>query len=323
MRNSTALQQLVDSDRPWLADGGLETDIIFADGFDLPHFASFHVFDSHEGIGILKGYYDRYIDVARDADTGFVLDTATWRSGIYWTEATGRGADALEHATREAVKLARATRSRHPDLPMIINGAVGPAGDGYAPERLYTPEAAEKIHAHQIGWMAEEGIDVVSAVTMTHPGEAIGIVRAARKHGLPAIVSFTTETDGRLPNGQTVEEALAETDAATDGAPLWYMINCAHPDHFAEVLRGRWTSRIAGIRANASRMSHAELDEADELDDGDPEEFGALYGTLYREHPQLRIIGGCCGTDRRHIGCAARHVIRTAQEPGALLTMAS
>ena len=309
MTHSTNFEAFLASDKTWVADGGLETDLIFADGLDLPHFASFHVFDTDEGRAILAQYYDRYIEVARRSGTGFVLDTATWRSGAFWSDVVGRPLAELEAATREAVIAAREARERHSDVPTVLNGAVGPAGDGYAPDRLYTSEAAEKLHAHQVRWMAEEGVEMISAVTMTHPGEAIGIVRAARARGLPVVVSFTTETDGRLPTGQSVEEAIAETDAATGGAPVFYMINCAHPDHFASVLAGDWTSRIGGIRANASRMSHAELDEAEELDAGNPEEFGELYGALYQTLPQLRVIGGCCGTDKRHIGCAAHHII--------------
>jgi len=309
MKHAANLDRFLTSDQPWVADGGLETDLIFSDGLDLPYFASFHIFDTDKGRATLGHYYDRYIDVARSADTGFVLDTATWRSGAYWPDIVGRSLADIELATREAVRFAFATRDRHSDVPMVVNGAVGPAGDGYAPDRLYTPDAAEAIHAHQIGWMAEEGVEMISGVTMTHPGEAIGIVRAARAHGLPVVVSFTTETDGRLPAGPSVADAIAETDAATGGAPLFYMINCAHPDHFAGALAGDWTSRVGGIRANASRMSHAELDEAEELDAGDPEEFGRLYGALFQTLPPLRVIGGCCGTDKRHIGCAAHHVI--------------
>ena len=300
MTHAHTLERLVSDPRTWLSDGGLETDLIFSDGLDLPHFASFHAFDSDAGRRKLAAYYDRYIDVARQAETGFVLDTATWRSGAYWPEIVGRSLDQIEAAAREAVRFARATRDRHGDVPIVVNGAIGPAGDGYAPETLYDAETARRVHAPQVSWMAEEGVDLVTAVTMTHPGEAIGIVRAAVEHG-------------PLPNGQTIRDAIAETDAATGAAPLWYMINCAHPDHFSGELQGDWLSRIGGIRANASRMSHAELDEAEELDAGDPAEFGALYGKLFAALPNLRIAGGCCGTDARHIGCAAHHVVKAAE----------
>ncbi|QFT96053.1 bifunctional homocysteine S-methyltransferase/5,10-methylenetetrahydrofolate reductase protein [Roseovarius sp. THAF8] len=309
MAHAASFNNFITSNQAWVADGGLETDLIFSDGLDLPHFASFHVFDTEEGCATLARYYDRYIEVARSAGTGFVLDTATWRSGAFWPETVGRSLADLEAATREAVRFARDTRGRHADVPMVLNGAIGPAGDGYAPDRLYNQDAAEALHAHQVRWMAEEGIEMITAVTMTHPDEAIGLVRAASDWDLPVVVSFTTETDGHLPTGETIEWAITKTDVATGGAPVFYMINCAHPDHFAAELAGDWTSRIGGIRANASRMSHEELDEAQELDAGDPDEFGKLYGDLFQTLPRLRVIGGCCGTDKRHIGCAAHHVI--------------
>lgn len=307
----TIFEQLAGADKPWLTDGGLETSIIFHDGIDLPAFASFHLLESDEGLAAMDRYFERYIRLAEAADTGFVLDTATWRSGAFWGDELERTEGEMETATRAATAWAVALRDRSgtSGAPIIVNGVVGPAGDGYAPDALWSADDAEALHAKQIKWMAEEGADMISAVTFTHTGEAIGVVRAARKAGLPVVVSFTVETDGRLPTGQTLGEAIAETDAATDGGPDYYMVNCAHPDHFSAELSGGWTSRIGGVRANASRMSHAELDAAEELDDGNPEEFGHLHGDLAKVLPNLRVIGGCCGTDDRHVGCAARHVL--------------
>lgn len=305
------IEKLAHAKRPWLTDGGLETSIIFHDGIDLPLFASFHLLENAEGVAALERYFDRYIGLARTARTGFVLDTATWRSGAFWATDLGRTEAQMAEATIAAVDFANGLRERTEtaETPILVNGVVGPAGDGYQPDMLWTPEAAEALHAKQVGWMAEAGADMISAVTFTQTGEAIGLVRAAVKAGLPVVVSFTVETDGRLPTGQTIGEAIAETDAATGAAPLYYMVNCAHPDHFSGELAGDWTRRIGGIRANASRMSHAELDVAEELDDGNPEEFGALYSGLSGSLPNLRVLGGCCGTDDRHVGCAARHVL--------------
>lgn len=310
----TRFNRLRSASRPWLTDGGLETSIIFHDGIDLPLFASFHLLESAEGKTALLRYFDRYLAIARDAGTGFVLDTATWRSGAFWAEPLGRSLEEMEQATRRAVRFAAAYRdtSETDGTPVIVNGVIGPAGDGYSPDALWSPEDAQRLHARQIHWMADEGAEMISAITFTHTGEAIGLVRAAEKVGLPVVVSFTVETDGRLPTGQTIRDAIAETDAATDGAPAWYMVNCAHPDHFSAELRGDWTRRIGGIRANASQMSHAELDAAEDLDEGNPEEFGALYGRF--DLPNLRVIGGCCGSDDRHVGCAARHVLNPVLE---------
>jgi S-methylmethionine-dependent homocysteine/selenocysteine methylase len=136
---------------------------------------------------------------------------------------------------------------------------------------------------------------------MTYVEEAIGVARAARRAGLPAAISFTVETDGRLPSGQDLGEAIEQVDA--DAAPAYFMINCAHPTHFEAVLEGGggWRERIRGLRANASTKSHAELDEATELDSGDPADLGARYAGLRELLPELTVVGGCCGTDHRHV----------------------
>ena len=310
----TRIEKLLNAPKPWLADGGLETSVIFHDGIDLPLFASFHLLESEEGLVALNRYFDRYISLAKAADTGFVLDTATWRSGAFWGRDLGRSEAEMEAVTRAATAFAVEARDRYETVvtPVIVNGVVGPAGDGYQPDALWSAEDAEALHAKQILWMAEAGAEMITAVTMTHTGEAIGVARAAAKAGLPVVISFTVETDGHLPTGQSIGEAIAETDAATGNAPIYYMVNCAHPDHFSAELAGDWTARVGGVRANASRMSHAELDEAEELDDGNPEEFGELHGAFAARLPNLRMIGGCCGTDDRHIGCAARHVVTQA-----------
>lgn len=303
------LDKLMHADTPWIADAGLETVMIFLEGIDLPHFASFTLLDTEAGRAALTRYFDHFVPLARDGGTGFVLDTATWRANMGWAAEMGLDETAIRNANLRAVEFAHAYRVQHETdgLPILINGIVGPAGDGYVVDTALTAEDAEALHALQISALAEAGVDLISAVTMTYPAQAIGIAKAAKRLGLPHILSFTCETDGRLPNGQTLAAAIVEVDAATDDSPLFYMVNCAHPTHFSGALAGDWVRRIGGIRANASRMSHAELDAATELDDGDPEEFGRLYRDLADLLPNLRLIGGCCGSDHRHVGAAAQH----------------
>jgi S-methylmethionine-dependent homocysteine/selenocysteine methylase len=311
----TAIDLLLSSSgRPFVADAGLETAMIFHDGFDLPHFASFVLLDSEAGRAALTRWFDGFAALARNSGTGLFLDTATWRANMGWAPSLGLDEEGVSAVNRRAAAFATGLRDRYAQdgLPVLVNGAVGPSGDGYSPARMLTPEAAEALHRPQIRALVQGGVDMVSAITMTHTGEALGIARAATAEGIPFAISFTVETDGRLPSGQDLHEALAEVEDATGGAALFYMVNCAHPTHFAREIGGPMLARIGGIRANASRLSHAELDAATELDDGDPVEFGHLYAAFARFLPALRVIGGCCGTDHRHVSAACAHVHRAA-----------
>jgi S-methylmethionine-dependent homocysteine/selenocysteine methylase len=306
----TRIDRLMSTARPWPADAGLETAMIFLEGLDLPQFAAFVLLDEAEGRTALTRWFDGFVGLARAGGTGFVLDTATWRANMGWAWALGLDEAAIRRVNAEAVTFAKALRDRHETeaLPILINGVIGPSGDGYRVDGILTPQAAQALHAPQIEALAGAGADLVTAATMTYAAEAIGIARAAGKVGLPHVLSFTVETDGNLPSGQDLQDALAEVDAATDGSPLFYMINCAHPSHFAHRLDGPMRLRIGGIRANASRLSHAELDAATELDDGDPVEFGTDYRALADLLPGLRVIGGCCGSDHRHVAAACMHL---------------
>lgn len=301
MKYRSALPQL--AGKQMITDGGLETTLIFHDGIDLPLFAAFKALETESGMAAMEAYMDRFADIALKAKRGFIMDTPTWRASARWASELGMSHDDLEAVHREAVASLAKLRDRFEtkQSPFVINGVIGPQDDGYAPTRLLTAAQAETYHAAQVAWFAAFGTDMVSAITMTYADEAIGIASAAKSQGMPIAIAFTVETDGRLPSGQKLSEAIKEVDEATDNYPAYYMINCAHPDHFAHVLRGDWTKRIMGLRANASRMSHAELDAAETLDDGDPEELGLLYAGLSVILPNLTVMGGCCGTDHRHV----------------------
>jgi S-methylmethionine-dependent homocysteine/selenocysteine methylase len=292
-------------EHPFLTDGGLETTLIFHKGIDLPSFASFVLLKDESGRQALRDYFEPYLALAAERGTGFVLDTATWRANPDWGRELGYSPEELERANRDAVALAAELRAKHqPEVtPIMIDGVIGPRGDGYVADTSMSAEEAERYHSMQARVFAEAGADLVSAITMTYAEEAAGIVRAARAAGIPVAVSFTVETDGRLPSGQRLREAIEQVDAQTDGGPDYYMVNCAHPTHFLSVLEegGPWLERIRGIRANASRMSHAELDDAEELDEGNPSELAGQYRELRERLPKTCVLGGCCGTDHRHV----------------------
>lgn len=288
-------------DRLHLTDGGLETAMIFHEGLELPQFASFTLLGRPEGRAAMRRYFTGFLDQATSLNLGFVLDTATWRASEGWGEAMGLPPGEIDRINREAVAFAESLREAHGLGDAIINGVLGPHGDAYRPDSVLGPDEAFDYHHRQVGVLADEGVDLITAMTISSTGEAIGIAEAARDVGVPVALSFTVETDGKLIGGMTLGEAIAVTDAATEGYPAWFGINCAHPDHFAAGLRGPWTGRLGLLRANASRQSHAELDEATELDDGDPEDLARAYAGLRQRLPALRVLGGCCGTDLRHV----------------------
>ena len=267
------------SDRIFLTDGGLETTLIFHDGIELPYFAAFDLLKDPEGVRALRRYYARHAAIAEANGLGFVLESPTWRASADWGRKLGYSEAALAAVNRKAIALMVDLREgcESPGSPMVISGCVGPRGDGYDPGRVMSTAEAEVYHAAQIGTFAASEADMVAAITITNAEEAIGITRAAARAGMPVAISFTVETDGRLPTGQSLKDAVAAVDAATGSGPLYYMINCAHPAHFSHVLAGGepWLERLRGLRANASRRSHAELDAAPELDAGDPIELGA------------------------------------------------
>lgn len=298
--------------KPFLTDGGLETTLLFHDGIDLACFAAIDMLRKEGGRAHLERYFETYLDIAREAQAGFVLESVTWRSSRDWAGPLGMSLDELAGYNREAIEMLHELREKHqaPDMPLVVSGCIGPRGDGYDPGEVMTPEEAQDYHAWQVRIFADAGADMATGITITNVPEAIGIVRAAHEAGLPSAISFTVETDGRLPTGDTLDEAIAAVDAATGGGPAYYMVNCAHPTHFAPALdeTAEWTRRVRGLRANASKMSHAELDGMEQLDTGDPLELGHEHRDLLRRLPHLAVLGGCCGTDHRHVAAIARAV---------------
>jgi S-methylmethionine-dependent homocysteine/selenocysteine methylase len=301
----------------YLTDGGIETVLIFHEGIDLPAFAAFPLVDDEQGRATLRGYFEPYLELARDHDAGFVLTSPTWRANPDWAAEVGYDREALAGVNRRSIALLEELRAAVPSSqPVLIEGLLGPRGDGYAPASLMTADEAERYHAVQLAALADTAADFVSAITMTYADEATGVVRAAAKAGLPVTIAFTLETDGRLPSGQPLHAAIAQVDAETDGACAYFGINCAHPTHFADVLdHGEIRDRVRSLRANASMLSHAELDAADDLDDGDPADLGARYAALRDRLPHLTVLGGCCGTDIRHVRAIADAWTAAEREP--------
>lgn len=285
----------------YVSDGGLETELIFHHGVDLPQFASFPLVEDEAGRALLRTYYDGYAAIARRAGAGLTLESPTWRANPDWGARVGYDAVDLDRANRAAVDLLQRLRASYDDVRDVrIIGVIGPRGDGYVAGERVDPDVAADYHHAQVAALARAGVDLVAAYTLTGVEEAVGVVRAARSVGVPALVSFTVETDGRLPDGTGLPEAVDLVEAAAP--PDGFLLNCAHPTHIAPGLdEGGWRSRVLGVNPNASTLSHAELDEAEELDEGDLGLLVASYDALRRRLPELRVVGGCCGTGVRHV----------------------
>jgi S-methylmethionine-dependent homocysteine/selenocysteine methylase len=289
----------------FLTDGGIETTLIFHDGLELPDFAAFDLLKANDGYESLRTYFRTYAALARDYEVGFILESATWRASSDWGRKLGYSDAALADMNRKAIELLRDIRDEYENetTKMVISGCIGPRGDGYNPTAIMSAEEAQQYHKPQIDTFSATDADLVTAITMNYVEEAIGIARAAKAADLPVVISFTVEIDGKLPTGQTLKDAIEQVDQATDSTPAYYMINCAHPSHFAGVLGTDepWLGRIRGLRTNASTKSHAELNDSVELDAGDPVELGRQHSALFGVLKNLNVLGGCCGTDHRHV----------------------
>ena len=289
----------------FLTDGGIETTMLFHEGLDLPHFAAFHLLNNPKGQDALKKYFHNHCAIAKKYNVGFILEAVTWRASLDWAEKLGYSKANLDEMLHKAVEFLIPFREEYENenTKMVISACIGPRGDGYTPGELMSVNQAEDYHSMQIETLSKTAADMLTVLTLNYVDEAIGIAQAAKSHNMPAVISFTVETDGRLPTGQSLKDAIEQVEEKTDQSPIYYKINCAHPTHFENVVSTGepWIKRIRSLRANASSCSHAELDEAEVLDEGNPEELAMQYRQLREQLPNLNVLGGCCGTDHRHI----------------------
>jgi S-methylmethionine-dependent homocysteine/selenocysteine methylase len=291
----------------FLTDGGVETDLIFNRGIDLPDFASFVLHSDPDAERVVREYFRGYLRLGEAYDRGLVLETLTWRASSDWGARLGYDATRLCDVNRRAVDFLLGLREREAGSTVVVSGCIGPRGDAYTDLGSMDADGAAAYHRPQVEVLAAAGADLVTALTLTNPAEAIGVVRAAQACDVPVVIAFTVETDGVLPDGTALADAVVAVDTATGAAPAYFMVNCAHPDHFGAVLEAGdpALTRIRGVRVNASRRSHAELNESEELDAGNHEELGAQLAGMHAHLPHLNVLGGCCGTDDRHIEAVA------------------
>ncbi|WP_299367754.1 homocysteine S-methyltransferase family protein [uncultured Tateyamaria sp.] len=280
----------------WEGNG---TDLIFNRGVDMPGFASFPLLANPDTRAVLAQQLTEFLRLAQDLGRPCIVGTHTWQANPARAGRLGYSRAALDDINREAALFLRETVAASGNNRVLCSGLVGPRDDPYADAIPMGVEEARVYHTPQIAQFQGAGLDFIGAFTLNKPKEAAGLAVAAREAGLPVVLSLVVETDGRLANGQTLDDAIAEIDRLSDTAPAYFMVNCAHPSHIAPGLTGN--PRLRGLIVNASRCSHAELDEATELDAGDPAELGREMAALLADNPHVRVFGGCCGTDLRHI----------------------
>lgn len=298
----------------YLTDGGLETTMIFHLCIELNHFAAFELLNDDDGKHLLKEYYSDYMLIARQYGLKFIIEAPTWRANPDWAKKLGYTRDQLSAINRTAIQFMReiAEDNNFNREETLVSGCIGPRGDGYSVKNCMSASEAESYHNEQIWAFALTKADMVTALTLNYSDEAIGIVKCSKSFAMPVVISFTVETNGNLPSGESLSEAIEKVDGATEGYASHFMINCAHPEHFNHVLneKGKWKSRIRGIRANASTLSHEELDEAEKLDSGNKCSLAQNYLELKKLLPNLQVVGGCCGTDTRHLAAICASIFR-------------
>jgi S-methylmethionine-dependent homocysteine/selenocysteine methylase len=277
----------------FLTDSGLETHL--ADrGIALTDFAAFPLLEDPTGVAALRQYYTEHAALAEEHRFGMVLETPTWRASSDWGTGLGYDARDLARLNRHAVDLLVQVRAALSPAaaPVVVSGNLGPRQDGYVADRLMSAAEAQDYHAPQVEAFASSPADLVTAVTVDYPAEAVGIVGAARDVGMPVVISFTLGADAALPDGTTLGEAVGAVDDATGAAVSYYMVNCVQPGGIGPALAagGEWRARLRGVRANAV---------------GEPLDFAAHVHRLREGHPELTVLGGCCGTDVRHIRALA------------------
>lgn len=289
----------------FMTSGGTLTTFIFKYNIDIPHLATFPLLYNDKGYEAILKYNATYVALARKYEVGIILENDSWRANPDWGRKLGYSPKQLAEANHKSIKLLWEIRDKYetPKTPIVISACIGPREDAYKTAHFMSAKEAEEYHFPQINNLSESSADMISALTINYAEEAIGIVNAAKSANIPVVISFTLETDGKLPSGQSLKEAIEKVDAETNSGPIYYMINCVHPIHFKDVLipTEKWTQRVRGIRANASKKSHAELNECETLDEGDPKELGYEYGRLVERLTSLVVVGGCCGTDHNHV----------------------
>lgn len=300
-----AVKEIFNNGGNVMINGGLETTLIYKHNLDLPFFSCIDLFKTEETKQIMYDYYLDYVKAAKKYNVPVIIDTPTWRFNKDWAIQSGYNDQQLANRNKEAVDLVRGLKDVYDNV--IISGELGPRYDGYVISEKMTTEEAQQYHSAQVESFSSSNVDIITAATMNYVEEALGVTLAAKSTSTPLVVSFTLSSEGDLPSGMTLKEAIMKVDTISGEYPLHYMINCVHPVYFAELLKKNkdqaWIKRIKGIRPNASSKSHEELDNLGTLDVGDMDELANYCKEIQDSCKHIKLFGGCCGTTVEHIEC--------------------
>ncbi|MGF7162328.1 S-methylmethionine-dependent homocysteine/selenocysteine methylase [Rhodoligotrophos appendicifer] len=264
----------------------------------------------------LEAIYRSYLEIAAETQLPMQLGTPTWRAHPDCLARLGFGhADDLARINGAAVRLLHdLRRDMGLEYLIAIAGVIGPRRDGYDPAEAPSPEVARAYHSIQAEMLAELGVDLLYAPTFASAAELEGVAAAMAAAGLPYALAPIIDAGARMLDGTPLAEAIARIDARVKPAPQHYLIGCVHPTLFREAyqngpsLTAAVAGRIAGLKANASTLPPDQLDRLDHLEAGLPQLFGEQMADLHRRYG-LTVLGGCCGTDHRHIRAIAEALL--------------
>ncbi|PMG07031.1 homocysteine methyltransferase [Vibrio breoganii] len=293
---------IADMTIPTLCYTGIDTELLFTHNQPLPGYASYPLLAKSSTRAIIEKMYIDLIALAKRYQTAVILDAMTWIASSQRGAMIGLNEHQLRDFNLDAIDLMAQVRDRCGDLPTLLSAQIGPREDGYQANNQMSANESLGYHSTQIDTYKLTKADFITASTLSYPEEAAGIVLAAKSANIPVVVSFTVELDGNLPNGESLEDAIAKVDGLTKRYASYFMINCAHPSHFSHSFTQQpWEQRIKGIVVNASKCSHAELDRCETLDSGDPFTLGKEVAEICRQNTQISVVGGCCGTNLDHL----------------------
>lgn len=301
--------------RYYITEGGIETEIMYKWGFEMPHFAMFPLLDNPKAAEAIRGMYRRYLDVVAKYGHNALIGGFDYRASPDWGALLGYSAQSLHEANLQSIQFLRdvAAEYKNDIQECLVNGVIGPRGDAYLTKNVMSRAEAADYHSAQLSTLKDADVDLAWALTFGDPEEAIGVINAARQLSLPVAVAFSLDDSSRLNTGVEFADAVKRVDAETDGYAEFFALNCSHPEEFLPAISDDdWMQRVRCFRPNAAKMDKISLCKLGHLEEGDPVELGAQMHAVQQRYPHIDIWGGCCGTCETHLEQIVSRLPRTS-----------